>query len=137
MSLEKNKIIKLSDVITYIDKESGVVSGNYGQKTDLSADFGSSFAIPEFAVNEQGKITRASSKTITLPQLPSGFGSSSAAVYGVNGGSAFTIPSGGTWAVSGTSTGRGIWTCASYVAGGSVIQTSDQWFCVAIAVRIS
>lgn len=45
----------------------GVTSGSYGPSADASPDYSSSFSVPYITVDAKGRITSASTKTITLP----------------------------------------------------------------------
>ena len=50
----------------YLTK-SGVASGNYGPSADTSPSAGSSFSVPYLTVDKYGRITAASTKSITVP----------------------------------------------------------------------
>lgn len=49
---------------------SGVSSGSYGQSANATAAFSGTFKIPYFTVDAKGRITSASTKTITMPANP-------------------------------------------------------------------
>ena len=46
---------------------SGVTAGSYGPSADASPAAGETFTVPEVTVDAKGRVTSASSKTITLP----------------------------------------------------------------------
>lgn len=46
---------------------SGVTAGNYGPSANASPGHGSTFSVPYFTVDAKGRVTAASTKTITLP----------------------------------------------------------------------
>lgn len=45
----------------------GVTAGTYGQSSNISPEHGKTFSVPAFTVDEDGRITAASTSTITLP----------------------------------------------------------------------
>ena len=47
--------------------ESGVTAGSYGQAANTSPAFGGTFNVPYATVDEKGRVTAASTKTVTLP----------------------------------------------------------------------
>ena len=50
---------------------SGVSAASYGPSANASPAHGGTFQVPYFTVNAKGKITAASTKTVTLPAAPS------------------------------------------------------------------
>ena len=50
---------------------SGVTAASYGPSANAAPAHGGSFKVPYFTVNAKGKITAASTKTVTLPAAPS------------------------------------------------------------------
>lgn len=52
--------------------DSGVTAGNYGQPNDATPAAGDTFKIPYITVDAKGRITDASTKTITMPSGTSG-----------------------------------------------------------------
>ena len=50
-----------------IQSTSGVSSGSYGPSANASPGYAGTFSVPYFTVNTYGRITAASTKTITLP----------------------------------------------------------------------
>lgn len=50
---------------------SGVSANTYGLQSNVTPNFGESFNVPSFTVNETGHITSAKVSTVTLPQTPS------------------------------------------------------------------
>lgn len=52
-------------------KNSGVTAGSYGQSANASPTPSSSFSVPYITVDAKGRVTAASTKTITLPANPS------------------------------------------------------------------
>ena len=57
-----------SDIsITTELSNTGVVAGTYGQSSNASPAHGTTFSVPSFTVDEDGRITSASTSTITLP----------------------------------------------------------------------
>ena len=53
--------------ITTSLKNSGVTAGNYGPSANASPGHGSTFSVPYLTVDTKGRVTAASTKTITLP----------------------------------------------------------------------
>ena len=51
-------------------KNSGVTSGSYGPSSNATVGFGGTITIPQVTVDSKGRVTSASSKTITLPSNP-------------------------------------------------------------------
>lgn len=47
--------------------DSGVTSGSYGPNADSAPQYGGTFVVPEFIVNQKGQITSATNRTITIP----------------------------------------------------------------------
>ena len=49
---------------------SGVVAGSYGQPTASTVSYGQTFNVPYVTVDQKGRVTAATTNTITLPQAP-------------------------------------------------------------------
>ena len=48
----------------------GVTSGNYGQSSSGNLNYGASFSIPYYSVNERGQLTQSKNITLTMPPSP-------------------------------------------------------------------
>lgn len=74
-------------------KNSGVTAGSYGPSTNASPEHGKTFSVPYFTVDAKGRVTAASTKTITLPGI-NNVTISVAAGKGLTDGGSFTTNQG-------------------------------------------
>ena len=66
-----DKATSAENVANTANANSGVTAASYGPSANASPAHGGSFSVPYFTVNAKGKITAASTKTITLPSASS------------------------------------------------------------------
>lgn len=77
--------------VTTTLKNSGVTAGSYGPSKSVSPEHGKGFEVPYFTVDAKGRVTAASTKTITLPTYTIGNATITiAAGSGLKTGGSFT-----------------------------------------------
>ena len=64
-----DKAVAAQDTANSANANSGVTAASYGPSANASPSHGGTFKVPYFTVNSKGKITSASTKTITLPTV--------------------------------------------------------------------
>ena len=78
----------LDNSVTIAHSDSGVTSGNYGDSSAQTPDFGETFKVPYVGVDAKGHVTTASDHTVTLPTETSSIGTISVDGTSIAAGSA-------------------------------------------------
>lgn len=80
--------------------KSGVTAGSYGPSANASPAHSGTFSVPYFTVDAKGRVTSASTKTITLPAIYNLPVATSSTLGGVKSGTDITVDSSGNVSVN-------------------------------------